>query len=187
MALAHAAQSETLQYHQDNSRWEAAFDRASGHLQQLEVRCSTATEATSKCMPLSYHRSVTVLLFRTACLGACFVKCITLYAYSCDLRTKCLCTMCLSHRRASTLLWLQFHLGIIKQLATAKPALPILYLYLFLYLFLPILPTPSYTYANHCRLPLRRWSRRLPQSLVRELACTHASITSFQPFRWVCC
>ncbi len=53
---------------------------------------------------------VPVLLFHTACLGACCVKCITLYAHSCDLRTKCLCTMCLSRRRASMLLWLQFTL-----------------------------------------------------------------------------
>ncbi|KAL0032084.1 hypothetical protein WJX77_004214 [Trebouxia sp. C0004] len=37
MALAHAAQSETLQYHQNNSRSETAFDRASWHLQQLQV------------------------------------------------------------------------------------------------------------------------------------------------------
>ncbi|DBA83504.1 TPA: hypothetical protein ACH3X2_006432 [Trebouxia sp. C0005] len=37
MALAYAAQSETLKYHQDNSRSEAAFDRASWHLQQLEA------------------------------------------------------------------------------------------------------------------------------------------------------
>ncbi len=55
MALAHAAQSETLQYHQDNSRSEAAFDRASWHLQQLEVCCSTATEVTSECVPLPFH------------------------------------------------------------------------------------------------------------------------------------
>lgn len=47
MALAYAAQSETLKYHQDNSRSEAAFDRASWHLQQLEVCCRTAVEATS--------------------------------------------------------------------------------------------------------------------------------------------
>ena len=46
MALAHAAQSETLQYHQDNSRSEASFDRASWHLQQLEVRCSPAIGTT---------------------------------------------------------------------------------------------------------------------------------------------
>ena len=58
MTLAEAAQSETLQYCQDNSTSETAFDRASWHLQQLEVCCSSAVEARSKCMPLSYHRSL---------------------------------------------------------------------------------------------------------------------------------
>ena len=38
MTLAYSAQAETRQYHRDNVKAEASFNKASWHMQQLEVR-----------------------------------------------------------------------------------------------------------------------------------------------------
>lgn len=41
MTLAYAAQAETLQYHENTNRAQPAFDTASLHMRQLEVRYIT--------------------------------------------------------------------------------------------------------------------------------------------------